>query len=392
MKIKSYPFTPKRVVLHLLCGSALLGGLVGLTSARAEDKIDLVETPLIKKTKVEKPAAAPAAADAGKAPAHGAAHSKAAAPDKAAAPEKEPAGNESVKQLKEVLSAIGAPSTKSESPNKRITLTNTRSSAASHGTSSREATRARALALARGEKPTEAHAAATAGHGEVHWAYEGENGPQNWGKLKPEFNICAIGKRQSPIAIRDDNTLVGPAEPIRFMYTPSRGTVVNNGHTIQVDLEGDNNIVVRGASYQLLQFHFHTPSEEMINSRRYPMVAHLVHKNEAGQLAVVAVLLEVGEPNPMIDTVWTYLPLDTSDRVRVPEGMIDMNLMLPADQRYYQFIGSLTTPPCTEGVLWMVMKQPLRISQAQFKVFTQLFPLNARPVQPLNARPVREAK
>jgi carbonic anhydrase len=130
----------------------------------------------------------------------------------------------------------------------------------------------------------------------------------------------------------------------------------------------------------------------MINSKRYAMVAHLVHKNEAGQLAVVAVLLEQGESNPLIDTVWTYMPLDANDRVGIPDGLIDMNQLLPADQRYYQFIGSLTTPPCTEGVLWMVLKQPLRLSAAQFRVFSQLFPLNARPVQSLNGRPVREAK
>jgi carbonic anhydrase len=397
MKTKVYPPTPQRYALHLLCSCALLGGLVGMHAARAEEKIDLVETPLSKKIKLEKPTALPEAAhtsDKASAPATGkaGAAAPAGASPKPAEPEQAPAGNASVRQLKEVLSAIGAPGKKAESPNKRITLTAKSSTASTgHSTSSRDAIRARALALANGEKPADAHA--TGGHGgEAHWAYEGEGGPQNWGKLKPEFSLCAIGKRQSPIAIRDEVTLLGPAEPIRFVYTPSRGNVVNNGHTIQVDMDGENYITVRGSSYKLLQFHFHTPSEEMINSKRYAMVAHLVHKNDEGQLAVVAVLLEPGEPNPMIETVWTYMPLDTNDRVRIPEGMIDMNQLLPEDQRYYQFMGSLTTPPCTEGVLWMVMKQPLRISPAQFRVFTQLFPLNARPVQPLNARPVREAK
>ena len=149
---------------------------------------------------------------------------------------------------------------------------------------------------------------------------------------------------------------------------------------------------MRSATYKLLQFHFHTPSEEMVNSKRYSMVAHLVHKNDAGQLAVVAVLLELGEPNAFIDKVWTYMPLDSNDRVRMPEGLLDLNELLPRDQRYYQFMGSLTTPPCSEGVLWMVLKQPVKISAAQFKLFRQLFPLNARPVQPLNGRPVRDAQ
>jgi len=395
MKTTTRPTISLRLALNLLFASALLLGIWSAGVAHAQEKVELIEMPL-KKGKGEKTPAAsdahastPAPAASGKAAAASAHAEHGAA---AEAPAAAPAGNDSMSQLKQALTAIGAPSKKAESPNKRLTLTNNRPS--TPGASSREYIRNRAMALANGEKPAEAHGAAAAeGHGgEVHWSYEGENGPQNWAKLKPEFNLCAIGKRQSPIAIRDDFTLLGPAEPIRFNYTPSRGSVVNNGHTIQVDLEGENNITVRGSTYKLLQFHFHTPSEEMINSKRYSMVAHLVHKNDVGQLAVVAVLMEVGEPNPMIETVWTYLPLDTSDRVRIPEGQIDMNQLLPADQRYYQFIGSLTTPPCTEGVLWMVIKQPLRISAAQFRVFTQLFPLNARPVQPLNARPVREAK
>lgn len=229
-------------------------------------------------------------------------------------------------------------------------------------------------------------------HGGAHWDYEGENGPQNWGMLKPEFNLCAIGKRQSPINIQDGNTLAGPAEPIQFAYTPSNGTVVNNGHTIQVNVEGGNTITVRGSRYRLLQFHFHTPSEEQINFKRFPMVAHLVHKNEEGQLAVVAVLLEHGESNALINKVWTYMPLDKNDSVRMPESLLDMNELLPTDQRYYQFMGSLTTPPCTEGVLWMVLKQPVQLSRAQYKLFAQLYPLNARPVQALNGRPVRDAQ
>lgn len=231
------------------------------------------------------------------------------------------------------------------------------------------------------------------GHGgEAHWTYEGDNGPEVWGKLKPEFNLCATGKRQSPINIEDGATLQGPAEPVRFDYTPSNGTVVNNGHTIQVDVQGENAITVRGSTFRLVQFHFHTPSEEQINYKRFAMVVHLVHKNAEGQLAVVAVLLEPGEPNPVIDRVWTYMPLDTADRVRMPPGLLNLNELLPADQRYYQFMGSLTTPPCTEGVLWMVLKQPVSISRAQLKLFTQLYPNNARPVQSVYARPVREAQ
>jgi carbonic anhydrase len=234
-------------------------------------------------------------------------------------------------------------------------------------------------------------AAPAAAHAEVHWSYEGEGGPAHWGRLKSEYIQCATGKRQSPIAIEDIDTLKGPAEPIQFRYAPSKGTVVNNGHTIQVNVYGDNSLTVRGTTYQLLQFHFHHPSEERVNGQRYPMVGHFVHRNDAGQLAVVAVLLETGEANKLIDNVWTYMPLDVNDSVRMPPDLINIHDILPRDQRYYQFMGSLTTPPCTEGVLWMVMKQPVSLSSAQLRVFSQLYANNARPVQPVNGRPVRDA-
>jgi carbonic anhydrase len=237
-----------------------------------------------------------------------------------------------------------------------------------------------------------APATAPAHGSDVHWDYDGNNGPRVWGQLEPDFALCASGKRQSPINIEDERTLQGPAEPLEFNYKPSNGSVVNNGHTVQVDVQGENTLGVRSSRYRLLQFHFHTPSEEQINGKRAAMVAHLVHRNDEGQLAVVAVLLEPGTANPMIDKVWTYMPLDAKDRVRMPPGLLNLNELLPADQRYYQFMGSLTTPPCSEGVLWMVLKSPMQISPAQYKLFTQLYPMNARPVQAVNGRPVRSAQ
>lgn len=249
-----------------------------------------------------------------------------------------------------------------------------------------EALRARAAAAAVAAATAESHG------GEVHWSYEGAGGPQNWGRLKPDFNVCAIGRRQSPINIEEATTLRGPAEPIQFGYAPSSGSVVNNGHTIQVDVVGENTITVRDTPFKLVQFHFHHPSEERVNHRSFAMVAHLVHRSAEGQLAVLAVLLDPGEANPLIHKVWTHMPLDTGDRVRLPPGLLNLNELLPQDQRYYQFIGSLTTPPCTEGVLWLVLKQPVAISRDQLRLFSQMFPNNARPVQPVNGRPVREAQ
>ncbi len=256
---------------------------------------------------------------------------------------------------------------------------------------SRDYIKARAAALT-GHTAASETPAGDAHGGEVHWSYDGDTGPQAWGKLKPEFNLCAIGKRQSPINIEDSGTLQGPAEPLRFNYTPSSGSVVNNGHTIQVDLQGDNTLAVRGMVYKLVQFHFHTPSEEQVNYRNSAMVTHLVHKSADGQLAVVAVLMDPGVINPLINKVWTYMPLDTLDRVRLPVDSIDINELLPKDQRYYQFIGSLTTPPCTEGVLWLVLKQPTQVGKEQIRLFQQLYPGNARPVQSVNGRPIRNAQ
>ncbi len=225
----------------------------------------------------------------------------------------------------------------------------------------------------------------------IPWSYEGEGGPAHWAQLKPDYASCGRGQRQSPIAIEDSETLQGPAEAIAFNYAPSSGTVTNTGHSIEVQLSGDNSLSVRGQTYQLVQFHFHHPAEERINSRVYPMVAHLVHRHATGQLAVLAVLLEEGEANPLIQKVWTHMPLDVKDSVPLPAGLIHVAEILPRDQRYYQYIGSLTTPPCTEGVLWLILKQPVSISREQLRLFGQLYADNARPVQPRNGRPVRDA-
>ena len=229
-------------------------------------------------------------------------------------------------------------------------------------------------------------------HGAPHWSYEGETGPQAWGQLQPSFNLCAIGKRQSPIHIEDSEALLGPAEPLQISYLHSGGSVVNNGHTIQVDLAGENTLTIRGSTYKLVQFHFHHPAEEKLNYKGFAMVAHLVHQNAQGQLAVLAVLFDPGEASAMIQKVWTNMPLDVGDRVSLPVGLIDLNETLPKDRRYYQFLGSLTTPPCTEGVLWLVLRQPMTLSREQLKLFAQLFPNNARPTQPSFGRVVREAQ
>ena len=233
-------------------------------------------------------------------------------------------------------------------------------------------------------------AAAPAGsaHGhEAHWSYEGEFAPYRWGDMKTEYAACKSGTRQSPIDIR--NPVIGEVEPIRFNYEPSALKVTNNGHTIQVDYAPGSHIRFGGARYELVQFHFHTPSEERINGRAFDMVAHLVHKNAQGRLAVVAVLLTAGAEQKTIQTIWNAMPgLPSATRERL-DVTINAADLLPADQTYYSFMGSLTTPPCTEGVQWLVMKNPVEISRDQISHFTALYPMNARPLQAQNDRLIK---
>lgn len=254
---------------------------------------------------------------------------------------------------------------------------------------------ARAAAAAKARKAAEAKqkeavvaAPAPAVRHSDHWAYEGENGPANWGKINTDWAKCGTGNRQSPIDIRDGMRV--DLEQIVFDYKPSSFNVVDNGHTIQVTLSGGNYITVQNRSYELVQFHFHRPSEERINGRGFEMVVHLVHKDAEGRLAVVAVLLERGKPQNMIQTVWNNLPLEKFDTV-APSVVLDVNEILPQRREYYTFMGSLTTPPCSEGVLWLVMKEPMQASPAQMALFSRLYPLNARPIQASSGRVIKES-
>lgn len=222
-----------------------------------------------------------------------------------------------------------------------------------------------------------------------HWGYTGEGAPERWGELAPENRLCAVGNRQTPIDIRD--TLKVDLEPIVFDYRPNGFTVLDNGHTIQVTVPPGNGITVRQRRYELQQFHFHRPSEERINGRGFDMVVHLVHKDDAGKLAVVAVLLQRGETaQPVIQRVWNHLPLERLQPEMVPSPL-DLNELLPAQRGYFTFMGSLTTPPCSEDVLWMVMRDPVSVSEQQLAIFARLYPMNARPVQPASGRIVKES-
>jgi carbonic anhydrase len=234
-----------------------------------------------------------------------------------------------------------------------------------------------------------AHAEPALQHAHIHWDYEGVGGPENWAKLDSKNKTCAIGERQSPIDIKDGIKV--DLEAIKFNYRPSTFRIVDNGHTIQVEV-GENSISLTGKTYELVQFHFHRPSEEKVNGQRFDMVVHLVHKSDDGQLAVVAVLLERGTENPFIQTLWNNMPLEKNTPVAPPTTLIDLNTLLPTARNYYTYMGSLTTPPCSEGVLWLVMKQPIQVSQDQVNIFSRLYKNNARPIQPSGGRLIKEGR
>lgn len=221
----------------------------------------------------------------------------------------------------------------------------------------------------------------------VQWDYSGKNGPEHWGELAQEFSACALGKEQSPIDIR--SAQAARLAPIGFNYVASPAEIVNNGHTVQVNLPAAGSITLPSGDYKLVQFHFHTPSEEKIKGKRYPLVAHLVHANDAGQLAVVAVLFKQGKENAALKQVFAELPATAGEKHALSRD-VDIGAVLPARRAYYAYMGSLTTPPCSEGVHWQILKQPVEVSKEQLAAFKKLYRMNARPVQPLNGRVVKE--
>ncbi|STQ91246.1 carbonic anhydrase [Iodobacter fluviatilis] len=258
-----------------------------------------------------------------------------------------------------------------------------RSNSNSHAAKKHSAPSAHAPAAAHGGR----HGAPHAGG---HWGYEdGSTGPNSWGSMSPSFALCAEGKEQSPINIT--TSYAQEMEKIKFNYGMTRIIAVNNGHTIQLNIDPGSYIEALGSKYQLLQFHFHTPSEEAIGGIRYPMVAHLVHKSEEGKLAVVAALIQQGaQDNPLIEALWDKMPDEHNESRTFDKLTYSPAALLPLDQSFYTFMGSLTTPPCSEGVRWLVMKNPLSISAKQIARFRKLFPMNARPIQSINARNVME--
>lgn len=224
---------------------------------------------------------------------------------------------------------------------------------------------------------------------EVHWDYVGKHSPEHWGEMKKEFSLCSKGTMQTPINIvpTEDVELI----PLGFDYHTASTDVINNGHTVQVNIAKGSSVTIDGEAYELKQFHFHTPSENNINGEKFALEGHFVHAAKDGSLAVVAVMFSEGEENKILSKIWEKFPLKLNHNETLELSADDIKNILPANKDYYKFMGSLTTPPCTENVKWNVFKTSMTISKEQVKQFFDTFGhTNNRPIQATNNRKISQ--
>ncbi|MDP2699599.1 carbonic anhydrase [Thalassospira sp.] len=225
---------------------------------------------------------------------------------------------------------------------------------------------------------------AEGGHGG--WSYEGSTGPDHWGALDPAYELCASGKNQTPVDMT--GFVEADLSPIDFKYGTPATDIVNNGHTVQINMTPGSAITIAGRTFNLIQMHFHTPSENHINGKSFAMEGHMVHADADGNLAVIAILYEEGDANARLAPFWADLPPKAGDTRPAPSG-VPASSLLGDNPDYYRFNGSLTTPPCSEGVWWLVLKEPQSVSAGQVAAFmaTQPGP-NNRTIQNVFARPI----
>ncbi|WP_052714070.1 carbonic anhydrase [Paenibacillus dauci] len=237
-------------------------------------------------------------------------------------------------------------------------------------------------------------ASASAAHSAIsttaapHWSYDHEHGPAHWAELETGFSTCRTGQQQSPIDIEDAQLVPSATvHPVKIHYGTTPVNVINNGHTIQVNVQNtDNYITIEGQKYTLVQFHFHHPSEHQIDGKNAAMELHLVHKSADGQSAVLGVLIQPGSDNSAFRQLWEHLPDQASEEAVPLTEPIELSHLLPADHHAVHYTGSLTTPPCTEHVSWTVLQQPIQLSKEQIERFATIFPDNHRPVQSIGSR------
>lgn len=221
-----------------------------------------------------------------------------------------------------------------------------------------------------------------------HWSYEGKEGPESWGKLTPDFATCDVGRNQSPINIEE--TIHAALKPFKNIQKFPAKDIFNNGHTVQINFKEGNMLVLDSAPYQMKQAHFHAPSENTIHGKSFPLEAHFVHADAKGNFTVIGVMFTEGKANPGLAKLWEQIPNEVGEPVALKNRVLPSEL-IPENRSYYRFSGSLTTPPCSEGVRWLMMKTPLTASKEQIEAFKHaVHHDNNRPVQPLNGRVVVE--
>lgn len=218
---------------------------------------------------------------------------------------------------------------------------------------------------------------------EHHWSYEGAIGPDKWGSLDAANQVCSIGNQQSPIDIAGPISARQP--PLKIDWRKRPETIVNNGHTIQLNFADGATLNLGDRGFKLAQFHFHHPSEHLVGGKAFAMEAHFVHAAPSGGLAVVGVFIVPGKANPVFRKIVSTMPAEEGSPVKA-DPAIDPNGLLPARRAYYHYEGSLTTPPCSETVNWLVLSHRIEAAEADIERFAKLFPNNARPVQNLNRR------
>lgn len=238
------------------------------------------------------------------------------------------------------------------------------------------------------------HSDGKAGQGEkkegAHWGYQGADGPANWSALAEDFEACEAGHEQSPIDLEDDKAAQAPVDKaVTIDYRPVTAELVNNGHTVQANVPAGSRIVIDGTSYELKQFHFHLPSEHTEEGEHTAMELHFVHADKNGKLAVLAVLMDEKSGTSAFADLFKKLPPKEGATARITKA-IDLTTFLPGDRDQYRYEGSLTTPPCTEGVKWTVLKDPVTVAPDEVATYKGLFPKSNRPTQPLNDRKLTE--
>ena len=234
------------------------------------------------------------------------------------------------------------------------------------------------LAACGGESATESKS-----EDSPHWTYSGEHGPEHWAELSPDYAACELGANQSPIDI--SASIDADLGDLKIDYRYGTSTIINNGHTLQINSKPGNWFGAEGQRFALQQLHFHSPSEHQLHGEAFPLEAHFVHQNEKGELAVVAILFEEGEVSEVLELIGDLSPTVVGESNLVDIDFVALDLYGSRDS-YFRYNGSLTTPPCTEGVRWFIIREPGEVAASQAANFVKLIGKDARGPQPQNAR------